>query len=380
MGSKPLRILHSLGGLGPGGIESFLMSVYRQIDRKRIQFDFMVPEQLEYHYSREVRELGGNIYPVPYGKKDYFASNNRLRIFYQEMGYKIVHLHVGHLHSMQALEQAEAAGVPVRILHAHCSKGEICTTRDAFDAFVHACNRSRIWSATDFFACSRLAAEYFGFERGPRRADWKTILNGIDISRFTFDSDVRLAKRAELGVESNDVLIGNVGRNENQKNQALLIKALPIIEKSIPNVKLLIVGDGSLHDDLLDLAGALSVLDRCIFLSNRRDVAELCSAMDVFAFPSIFEGLGIALVEAESNGLPCVISENVPQEAVITSNCTICGVDSGGAPEDWANQIVRAVDRGRLDGASAQVEDAGFSIEKTARQLEEFYLTSIERH
>lgn len=379
MGNQPLRVLHVVGGLGPGGIESFLMSVYRQIDRTKVQFDFMVPEDVEYHYSQEVRDLGGRIYVVPYGKKDYFASNRRLREFYKEKGYQVVHLHDGHLHSMQPLEQAKEVGVPVRVLHAHCARGEVKTTRDLVDAVVHEINKRRIMCATHFFACSRDAADYFGFEERGDQTRWRTILNGINVEKFSYSLIERRVKRDELGLEEKDFLIGNVGRLENQKNQALLVRAMPQIRKKIPSAKLLIVGDGTLKPDLLRLAESLSVQDDCIFLSNRRDVAELCDAMDVFAFPSIYEGLGIALVEAEANGLPCVVSPGVPEEALATKNCEICGIDNGGDPNEWADAIVRAASKGRLEEAPTQVEAAGFSVKRTAQQLEDFYLTSIER-
>lgn len=376
---KPLRVLQVVGGLGPGGIESFLMSVYRQIDRNKVQFDFMVPEEVEYHYSHEVRELGGRIYPIHYGKKDYLKSNRRLREFYEKMGYKVVHLHLGHLHSMQALDQAKSAGIPVRVLHAHCAGWPLDSPRDLLNACVHAFNRHRISSATDYFACSTAAADFFGFGDAGKGAEWKTVLNGINVGKYAYDRNIRTIKRDELGFSCEDTVIGTVGRMESEKNQSLLLRAFPLIKEKIPTAKLLIVGDGSQRTALLGLMEELSIANDCVLLSGRRDVAELCSAMDAFAFPSILEGLGIALIEAEANGLPCVASSGVPSEAIITTNCRVCSVENGGDLEEWAEAVVSAVKIGRLENAPEQVAAAGFSVKKTAEQLEEFYLSSIER-
>lgn len=373
---EPLRVLHIVGGLGPGGIESFLMSVYRQIDRTKVQFDFMVPEEREYHYSREVIDLGGNIYAVPYGKKDFVESNRRLRDFYLNHQYSVVHLHDGSLHSLQALGEAKSAGVPIRILHAHSSGSTLESLRDYADRLVHCFNSTRIGVATDFFACSRAAAEYFGFTRRKCAHNWRLILNGIDLDGFAFKGETRRRIRKLLEIDANALVVGTVGRMEREKNQKILIRALPFLKEHVDDVKFLLVGSGSLAADLRDTAESLGVAESCIFLSKRRDVNELCSAMDVFAFPSMYEGLGIALIEAEANGLPCVVSSNVPEEAVVTSNCSIEGVSEGGDPRQWANAILDAARRGRSADSQNQVEAAGFSIKETARWLEQFYIDS----
>lgn len=370
-----IRVLHVVGSLNAGGIETFLMSVYRQIDRSEVQFDYLVSTDERFFYSDEIESMGGEIYPVRQSRYRPKASHDRLKSFYLENNYKIVHQHAGGLRTLMPLIAARDAGVPTRIIHSHCAFTEPTTRRDYLEEAIHKLNTHRTGVATDKFACSADAASYFGFVRNG--GEWRYVPNGIDVGRFSFDEGKRKGARAELGLSDSTFLIGNIGRFSPQKNQVFLLRAFASVTKRCPDSKLLLVGVGPLEEDIHAEAERLGLTDRVIFLKNRSDTERLYAAMDVFAFPSLYEGLGIVLVEAQANGLPCVISERIPREAVYGENVTTVALECGA--EAWADALLECRAAARSQKGAELTRSAGFDISTVAASLQEFYLMAAER-
>lgn len=370
-----IRVLHVVGSLNAGGIETFLMSVYRQIDRSKVQFDFLVSSDQRFFYSDEIESLGGGIYPVEQSRYHPKATRYRLKQFYLENNTEIVHQHTGGLQTLMPLVAAEDAGVPTRVLHSHCAFVEPNSTKAQLEEVIHKLNTYRTGIATEKFACSADAAAYFGFDR--YGGEWRYVPNGIDVGRFSFDMGKRKDARTELGLLDSTFLIGNIGRFSPQKNQAFLLRAFASVAKRCPDSKLLLVGVGPLEGDIHAEAERLGLTDRVIFLKNRSDTERLYAAMDVFAFPSLYEGLGIVLVEAQTNGLPCVISERIPREAVYGENVATVALEGG--PEAWADAMLKSRAVARSQKGAELTRSAGFDISTVAASLQDFYLKAAER-
>lgn len=370
-----IRVLHIVGGLDAGGIETFLMSVYRQIDRSRVQFDFLVSKDERYFYSDEIESLGGRVLPVLQSRHHPKATHDRLVDLYRDENVKIVHQHLGALMTLMPLVSARDAGVPTRILHSHNAFREPKTGRDRVEAVIHSINTHRTGVATDMFACSADAATYFGFDRCG--GTWRYMPNGIDVSRFAFDEEKRSSARAELGLSDSVFVVGNIGRFSFQKNQIFLLRSFAKVAQRCPDAKLLLVGVGPLEGEIHAEVQKLGMTDRVIFLKNRSDTERLYAAMDVFAFPSIYEGLGIVLVEAQASGLPCVISERIPREAVYGERVETVALEKG--KDAWADALLGFRGALRSERGADDTRVAGFDITDVTTSLQGFYLDAADR-
>lgn len=311
MSDEIIRILNFVPNMRAAGIESFIMNVYRNIDRSMIQFDFAVHSKKREFYDDEIESLGGKIYRFTYkddkNLKKYIKDLNKF--FKNNKQYTIVH---GHMQSIMPLYLAVAKknNVPVRIAHSHNNSYE-----KSLKGFVlHIFSRFSRCFSTYNYACSNDAGKYlFGTKK------FDVIYNGINIDRFKYSDEYRKKIRNQLGVLDDEVLIGNVGRMEKQKNQLFLLKVFNEVYKQNKNYKLLIIGEGNLKQKLIDFVKENNIIDAVIFSDNISNVNEFMCSMDIFVLPSLYEGLGIVLIEAQANGLKCITTEKtVASETNIT--------------------------------------------------------------
>lgn len=370
---QPVRVLQSVGTMNHGGIEHFIMNLYRNIDRDRVQFDFAYRVDEECVFDDEIHQLGGRIFR--------FQSPDRHpmvgRRFYEALfaGHpEIVAVHE-HRTDMSGflgcLRAAREAGVQVRIVHSHNSK-PVCVSPSAQDSIRtawHLLNRHLAGDlVTHRVACSDLAADWmFGAGSGA-----SIVNNGIDTAVFGFDEDKRHEVRAELGIPYESLVIGNVGRFAPQKNQAFLLDVLEAMPEG-SDVRLLIVGDGPLMDELRDSAARRGLLGRVCLPGMQAETARFYSAMDVLCMPSRFEGLPVSAVEAQTSGLPVLFSDNVSRLSALTERCSFLSLDEG--PKRWADELLRlcAVVRDRHLGV-AEVRTSGFDASDAAELLTSIYL------
>lgn len=358
----PVRILHVVTRMDAAGIETFLMNIYRNIDRKKIQFDFLTHRSDEGFYDEEIKKLGGKIYHVPsinpFHHQKYIEALDSF--FTEHKEYKIVHSHINTF-SMYVLRSAKKNGVPVRIAHSHISSVPV-----DYKFFFREYCRSRINEfPTEFFACSDAAGKWLF-----KNKEFKVINNGIDVSSFTFNKEVRKSKRKELGLEECYV-VGNIGRFTSQKNQLFLLDILKQLVMKKEDVVLLLIGTGKLKDEIKKKAKMLDIQSHVIILENRKDVNELLMAMDVFVFPSRYEGLGIVAIESQSSGLPTVISKNLPKELQVSDY--IIEEDLSASPDKWSETILSFKNHNREDIDLTKLKK-NFEIKKIATNLQEYYL------
>jgi len=312
---KALSVLHVVGGMNRGGVETWLMHVLRHIDRERFQMDFLVHTTQECAYDEEIRALGAKIIPCLHPRRPWIYARNFKRILREDGAYDVVHSHVHH-YSGHVLRLAHQAGVPVRIAHSHNDTSALqAKARLLRRSYLALMKRWIARHATVGLAASRRAvADLFGrdWESDPR---WRILYYGVDFTPFHADVDPA-AVRAELGIPMDAFVVGHVGRFAEQKNHALLVDIATEATKWEPRTPVLLVGDGPLRPDIERQVAQAGLAERVIFAGIRPDVPRIMlGAMDLFLFPSLFEGLPLALVEAQAAGLPCVFSDVVSEEA-----------------------------------------------------------------
>lgn len=363
-----LRVLQVVTHMERGGLESMLMNYYRYIDREKIQFDFLVHRQERAAYDDEIEAMGGKIYRLPRlvpWSKAYLTALNRF--FDEHPEYRIVHVHQDCLSSV-ILKAAQQHNIPVRIAHSHNANQD----RNLKYPIKLWCRRSIPRCATHLFACGKDAGDWmFG------GASYQIINNAIDTTAYTYDTNKRVELRRQLGL-ADELVIGHVGRFNPQKNHPFLMDIFAALLKKESNAVLLLVGGGEGMSQIREKAQKLGIAEHVHFLGVRSDVADLMQAMDVFVLPSLYEGLPVTMVEAQAAGLPCIISDKVPPECILTEGLVDIMTLSA-SPEAWAEKILakRAIPR---TDHRAEIVAHGFDITTEAVKLQEFYLKAYEQN
>ena len=363
-----LRILHVVTYMGRGGLETMLMNYYRNIDRNKIHFDFLVHRDFEADYDKEILNLGGRIYHVsrlvPWSKR---YKSELKQFFKKHPEYKVIHVHQDCLSSI-VLKVAEECGVQVRIAHSHSSSAD---KNIKYPIKQHYKKQIPLY-ATELFACGSKAGDWmFG------GAKYHIVRNAVDVEKYRYSILNREKVRDEFGLK-NELVIGHVGRFNPPKNHPFLIDVFEKIVKQIPSAKLLLVGNGSGITKIQEKVAQLGISENVIFAGVRTDVNELMQAMDIFVFPSLYEGLPVTMIEAQTSGLPCFVSDHVPQECVITKGLvhTQKLTDS---PEIWAKSILSQVKENkenlRRQEYYNEIRECGYDIVKAAKWLENYYIS-----
>lgn len=358
MNHEPKRILQVVTYMGRGGIETMLMNYYRHMDRTKVQFDFLVHRDFKADFDEEIEALGGRIYRIPPMnplKPSYWKA---LDDFFRAHPYEIVHCHLNYKSGV-VLTAAKRAGIPIRVAHAHTA-----SMSAGFSKFARIVMKPLIpRSATHFLACGKAAGNaIFGGK------PYALIPNAIDAEALRFDAKTRQRMRGELELGEAFTVI-HVGRFGDEKNHAFLLDTFAEVLKAEPAAKLVLAGDGPLRTEIEQKAAMLSE-GSVRFLGVRKDVPDLLQAADVFAFPSIFEGLPVTMIEAQAAGLPCVMSDRVTDECIVTDLVKSLPIDD---PKLWAEAILSMKDTPRTDRLS-DIQKSGYDITAAAEKLERFYL------
>jgi glycosyltransferase involved in cell wall biosynthesis len=367
------RILHAVGGMGRGGVESWLMHVLRRADPQRYQMDFLVRTTREQAHDPEIRALGGRVIPCEGHARPWRFARRFGEVMRSHGPYDVVHSHLPYYGGF-VLRLAARHGVPARIAHSHN------------DLRVADAARSRLWRgyarlmrawirryATVQLAASRTAAEDL-FGPGWHRDERCRILYcGIDLDAFEPDQSPA-EMRSMLGLPADALVIGHVGRFAWQKNHAFLLRVAAAAMQKEPRTRVLLVGDGPVRAEVERQAVSLGIADRVLFTGSRADVPALLQAMDVFVFPSHHEGLGLVLLEAQATALPCVLAEGLPEEVDIVRSL-MCRLPLDAGVEAWAREVLDAAARRPLSRAQAleTMRQSYFDIERSAAELFRLY-------
>jgi len=363
-----IRVLQVLPGLNRGGLETFVMNVYRAIDRSQIQFDFLT--NMEHgDYSEEIEELGGHIFYIPSRNKGFKRYCANLKSFFYKHGkqYRAVHYHESSLTSLEVLYYAKKASIPVRIMHSHNSS----IMGNKLHYITHFLGKFFIKKlATHYYGCSDKAIKWMYQGTGVCKKA-QLINNGIKTSDFLFDSDVRNDVRSKLNI-SNKIVIGHVGRFMEVKNHRFLLEIFNNLLKSNADYHLMLIGAGELENEMKIKAQTMNIGENISFLGVRKDINTLMMGMDVFVMPSLYEGLPVTLVEAQASGLPIVCSDTISMMSKITPHYFTCSLQD--TIDLWCNKIETSLSFSHKRKESNDiVKKAGFDIETTVSFLSYIY-------
>lgn len=362
-----IRILQCVNDMHRAGLETMLMNYYRNIDRNEIQFDFLTHRPNRSDYDDEIESLGGKVYYAPrLYPQNYLSYFKYMKEFYAtHTEYKIVHSHIDSM-SYLPLLAAKKANIPIRIAHSH----NTAIDRD-YKYFLKSYFKLKLPEVANYYcACGKAAGEFLF----PGKK-YTYIPNAIEIDRFLYDKNVRIKKRAELGIKD-EIVIGHIGRMSYQKNHKFLIDIFEEILKRENNCVLLLIGVGEKLDEIKKYVEKMDLNDHIRFLGNRSDVGELYQAMDVFVMPSLFEGLPVVGVEAQFSGLPCIFSDKVPEEVEFTNKVKFVPLNY--EKKVWANIVIAAA-RDKINRERPELRNSIFNIEKSATLLTDYYKELLSR-
>ena len=348
-----------------GGIESFLYNILARIDLTQLQVDIVASSLGKSVFTKPLQDLGICFFELSGSQRKVVENHRRFRLLARERRWDVLHLNAFQGLSLYYLRLAKEAGIPVRIAHSHNTALRKSLTRPLKLAVHRWARRRYMIDATNLWACSQTAAQFLFNRQELEQKGYTFIPNGIDTARFRFDPVVRECVRGELGLDGK-LVIGNVGRLCDQKNQDFLLDVFAEVLKQRPESRLLLVGEGENKPQLERKAQKLEVAGKVIFYGVSDHIERLLWAMDVFAFPSLFEGLGIAAVEAQAAGLPVACSEYVPEEVRVTEQIQVVPISNGA--KTWANVVLRSTAANR-EVASVSVQNVGFGIEAVVKEI-----------
>lgn len=315
--NSPIRVAQILNNMDYGGVEAVIMNYYRNIDRSKIQFDFIINENSICPFQDEIEKFGGKIYKIPSLSK-YLAYEKTLKKIFIENKYKIVHCHLSTL-SVFPLRIAKKCNIPVRICHSHSTANPKEIVRSMIKYILRPF--SKLY-ATDYFACGEYAGKWMFGKKASNKNKVFIMRNGIDSDKFKFNEKYREEIRNKYNVHDKFIL-GFIGRLVKQKNPIFLIKLLKEELKVKPNTILMIVGNGELKDAVIKKAKKDNVLDKIIFVDNTPEVFKYYSCFDVFVLPSLYEGLPVVGIEAQCNGVSSIFSNKMTDEILENEN-SVC--------------------------------------------------------
>lgn len=329
--NKLIKIAQVIGMAINGGTETLWMNYYRNIDRTKVQFDFLVESESKIINKEEIEKLGGHVVIIP-PYKNVFKYMKTLRKIFKENQYDIVHSNMSTM-SVFTLRAAKKAGIKVRIAHSHSTSNKKEWKKNILKNLLRPFSKKY---STHYFSCSELAGRYLFGDKTVNKGKVTIINNAIDINRFEFKCESRNKIREELGI-NDEVVIGNVGRFQAQKNQTYLLDIFNEYQKINNNSKLLILGDGPLREDLKTKTEKLGITDKVIFAGVKTNPEDYYSAMDCFVLPSLYEGLPVVGIEVQASNLPFFMSDTITKECMLNDNVYALSIKDD--PKKWAEFI-----------------------------------------
>lgn len=353
-----IRVLQCVNNMHRAGLETVLMNYYRNIDRTKIQFDFLTHRPQRDDYDDEIEALGGRIYRAPrlypQNYPAYFQFMKQL--FAANPQYQIVHSHIDTM-SYLPLLAAKKAGVPIRIAHSH-STGLDKDLKYPMKQFF----RYRLPTvASHFLACGEQAGQFLH-----RDNPFTVMPNAVDASAYRYDPQLREKMRKELNLEDR-LVIGHAGRFSYPKNHEFLLDTFHAVLKKRPDALLLLAGKGELEQKIREKVGALRMGNNVRFLGSRSDLPAIYQALDVLVMPSHYEGIPMVGVEAQFAGLPCIFSDRIAGETVFTDQCRFLSLEK--SADEWASTILQAAGKRYPEIG----DNEKYDIRYAAKLLEQYY-------
>lgn len=364
----PLRVLVVGMTNRIGGLETFIMNYCEQLAGANVYFDFLCRFPA-CSFSSRIIEMGGKIYHITRRSKNPLKFYREIHAFFKKhaMEYDVIWDNECMMNDLTPLLLAARYGIPRRIYHSHNADNVDASWKGRIQGMLHQYHRKRAGRViTDFWACSHEAAQWAFPNAVFERKAYRIIPDAVSTEVFRYDAAVRDECRKALGI--NDAyVVGNVGHLHHAKNQTFLLDAFTAFRHQYPDALLMLVGEGADRDMLQRKAVTLGIAEAVRFMGHRDDVPRLLQAMDLFVMPSRFEGLGIAAVEAQISGLPCVLSGQLPRIVKFRENVVFTPIDDA---QQWSAAMARVRERQgiRTDGCAA-ARTAGYDIRVEASRL-----------
>ena len=375
-----MRILHLYADPSlTHGAAVFEYRIAQQLKDDGICFDYLFSKKIQPEDAARYAQNGSRVFDLGVDEKlnlivHEIKANIAYYKFFKTHDYKIVYADTENALRALHLLMARLAGVPVRVLHSHNTQLQ---TRSRVSHLIARVLRHFFrFSATHYFACSDLAAEWLFPPSVCKKKNYKILQNGVDLKQFLFNPEIRSELRTKLGISENQLLLGHVGRFMPQKNHGFLLEIFASVAEKKPDARLMLIGSGVHRADAEKKAAELGITDKVLFIGSVENVSDYLQAMDLFVMPSLFEGLPVTGIEAQAAGLPCIFSDTITRELAITDLAEYLPINS---IDPWVERICRADASLPRKNAEDQIIRAGYSIDHTAAQLREFYLKNGDR-
>ena len=359
------RLLCIVSNLNQGGAETFLMKMYRNIDREKYQFDFCMMSDVVGKYEEEVISLGGKLYRIPPKSQNPIKCFLAIKNIVKENGYEYVMRVNEHSISVIDLIAAKLGGAKKLIMRSSNADSGSAKSR-----FLHKMFAFLPHNVPDVMIAPSTKAALYTFGRKNVENGKVTIVkNGLPVDDFVFSAGEREALRKELNVENNFV-VGHVGRFQKQKNHKFLVEIFNEIIKKNESARLVLVGgNGELMDETKNQVKELGIEGKVIFLGNRNDVPKLLGAFDILVFPSFFEGMPNVVIEAQAASLPCVISDTITDEADITGMVEYLPLEK--TAEEWAEKAIQQATKFERKDLREELYEKGYAIKTVVERFTE---------
>lgn len=374
--NNKVKVLHVLGGMDLGGIETFLMNVFRNIDKQNIQFDFALNKLDECYYNEEIRDLGGRIFKLIQPKKDLKQYKKQLIKIIDENGpYDVIHSH-SYLFNGIIMSIGKKRSIKTRISHSHTIQDNKRTSLNLKRLLYRKSMKYLIKkNATHFFGCSEDAVVSLHGDSIPQQKK-EVLKNGINLEKYFDLSEFEKENfKKDLDIPKDAVILGHIGRFTPVKNHAFILEVFnALVKKGGQKYYLILVGDGKLIGEIKDKSIELGLYNNLRFLGKRKDIPKILSLINLFIFPSFYEGLGISLIEAQASGTKCIISEKIPKESIVVEEL-VDVKELNKPPEEWANVIRNRLMQGDISDTNAKnkVKEKGYDINDVCELLKKKY-------
>lgn len=353
-----------------GGIETFLMNLYEKIDLNKIQVDFLVSGTLDEKNKKKIEDRGGVVYEVEKIKKHPLKSIRHLNRIYKENNYDIIHMNLCNAFFFIYALPAVWIRRNIRI---------VCHSHNGGDKkkFLHTIAKPILnHYCTDFIACSDIAAEWLFTKKKIKEKGVLIVNNAINTKKFIYNTEIRNKIREKYNILPNEFVIGHVGRFEEQKNHSFLLDVFQQVLQERNNVKLLLIGTGSLEEKIKNQVKELKLENKVIFAGICTNVNEMYQAMDVFVLPSIFEGLPVSGIEAQTSGLKCILSDTITRKVAVTDNIKFISITDKNI---WVEEIKNLVDNPyKRKDMREKIKAENYDMETEVKKIERLYLGEIK--
>lgn len=371
MKQHPIRIAHIMGKMIGGGVESVVMNYYKNINREKLQFDFICDKDSTNIPYEEIEALGGKVIIIPpYQNLSQYIKE--LTKVFKKNNYKIVHSHINTL-SVFPLYVAKKCKIPIRIAHSHSTTNKKEIKRNILKQILRPFSKKY---ATNYFCCGELAGRWQFGNKTYNQNKVYLLNNAIDLEKFTYNKTIRQNTRKKLNIKEDTLVIGHIGRFVTTKNHLFILEIFKEILTKNPNSLLLLVGQGPLKEEIIKKIKSLNIEDKVKLLGQLKETNEIYQALDVFLLPSLYEGLPVVGIEAQAAGLLCIFSDKITKKLKILNESTFISLDT--KKEEWSKIIIEKSKQHTKKNTKKELQKANYDIKIEATKLEKKYLELLK--